>query len=67
MDTEALSYFIESDTLSSLQTALSELDLELWLKKWNLLDLQVVLSEAGYTSRLALCDMTMEKAIQVFT
>lgn len=65
LDTDALASLTDRETLARFQLARSKLDLEVWLREWGLMDYQPLLEKAGYTSRLALCDLAPDKASQV--
>lgn len=65
LDLAALEASTDSHTSAKLEEALGNLDLVLWLKNWTVLEYGPVLEALGYTSRLALCSMTIEEADQV--
>ena len=55
----------DSATVAKLEKALSRLELRQWLKRWSLLEYQLVIEAAGYTSRAELCGLTVRKAERV--
>jgi hypothetical protein len=65
MDVSAISPMVDTATLSELNKALAGLDVVLWLKKWDLLEYRHVMVEAGYSSHIALCSLSMDEADEV--